>query len=74
VVSGVTPAEGNLAVGQRDQAMVGDGDAVSVAAEILQYVLGSALVKKVVSGEVSVLCQDFNIQSCTCVKPGKGLM
>ncbi len=42
VVSGVTPAEGDLAVGQRDQAMVGDGDAVSVATEILQYVLGSA--------------------------------
>jgi len=42
VVGGVTPAKGNLAVGQRDQAMVGDGDAVGIAAEILQDVLGSA--------------------------------
>ena len=42
VVGRVTPAKGDLAVGQRDQAMVGDGDAVSVAAEILQYVIGSA--------------------------------
>ena len=42
VVGGVAPAEGDLAVGQRDQAMVGDGDAVSVATEILQHVLGSA--------------------------------
>ena len=41
VVGGVTPAEGDLAVGQCDQAMVGDGDAVGIAAEILQHVLGS---------------------------------
>jgi hypothetical protein len=31
-----------LFVGQRNQSMVGDGDAVSIAAEILQDVLGSA--------------------------------
>ena len=42
VVGGVTPAKGNLAVRQCDQAMVGDGDAMSIAAEILQHVLGSA--------------------------------
>lgn len=42
MVGRVTPAEGDLAIGQRDQAMVGDGDAVSIAAEILQDVLGSA--------------------------------
>ena len=42
VVGGVAPAKGNLALRQCDQAMVGDGDAVSVAAEILQHVLGSA--------------------------------
>ena len=32
--------EDDLLVGQRNQAMVGDGDAVSRAAEILQDVLG----------------------------------
>ena len=42
VVDRVTPAKGNLAVGQRDQAMVRDGHAVGIAAEILQGVLGSA--------------------------------
>jgi hypothetical protein len=42
VVGGVTPAKGNLAVRQCDQEMFGDGDAMSIAAEILQHVLGSA--------------------------------
>ncbi len=42
VVGGVAPAEGDLAVRQCDQAMVGDGDAVGIAAEILQDVIGSA--------------------------------
>ena len=42
VVGRVAPAEGDLFVGQRNQAMVGDGDAVGIAAEILQHVLGSA--------------------------------
>ena len=42
VVGGVTPAKGNLAVRQCDQAMVGDRDAVGIAAEILQDILGSA--------------------------------
>ena len=41
VIGGVTPAKGNPAVRQCDQAMVGDGDAVSIAAEILQDILGS---------------------------------
>ena len=42
VVGRVTPAKGNLTVGQSDEAVVGDGDAMSIAAEILQDVLGSA--------------------------------
>ncbi|HMH07922.1 MAG TPA: hypothetical protein VK579_14675 [Terriglobales bacterium] len=42
VVGRVTPAKGNLAVRQSDESVVGDGDAVSIAAEILQHVLGSA--------------------------------
>jgi len=41
VIGGVAPAEGDLFIGQCDQAMVGDGDAMSIAAEILQDVLGS---------------------------------
>ena len=36
VVGGVTPAKSDLAVRQCDQAMVGDGDAVGNAAEILE--------------------------------------
>jgi hypothetical protein len=42
VVSGVAPTESDLAVGQRDQAMVGDGHAVRVAAQILEHILGAA--------------------------------
>lgn len=42
VVGRVAPAKGNLAVRECDQAMVGDGDAMSVAAEILQHIFGSA--------------------------------
>ena len=41
VVGRVTPAKGDLVVGQRNQAMVRDGHAVGIAAEILQDVLGS---------------------------------
>ena len=36
------PAKGNLSVHQCEQAMVGDGDAVGIAAKILQDVFGSA--------------------------------
>ena len=38
----VTPAKGDLAIRQGDQAVVGDSNAVGIAAEILQHVLGSA--------------------------------
>ena len=34
---GVAPAEGHVVVGERDQSAVGDGDAMSVVAEIAQY-------------------------------------
>jgi len=42
VVGRVRPAKANLAVRQSDEAVVGDGDAVGIATEILQDVLGSA--------------------------------
>ena len=42
MVGRVAPAKGNLSVHQCEQAMVGDGDAVGIAAEILQDVIGSA--------------------------------
>jgi hypothetical protein len=42
VVGRVTPAKSNLAVRHSDEAVVGDSDAVGIAAEILQHVLGSA--------------------------------
>ena len=41
VVSGVAPAEGDLLFGKRDQAMVGDGHAVGVAAQIVEHMLGA---------------------------------
>ena len=37
-VSGVSPAEGDVAFAESDQPVVGDGDAVSVCAEIAQRV------------------------------------
>ena len=38
----ISPAEGDLVVGEGDQAMVGDGDAVSVAGEIAEDMMGTA--------------------------------
>ena len=40
-VRGVSPAKGDLVTHQRDETMVGDGHAVSVAAEITENVLGA---------------------------------
>ena len=36
-VGGVAPAEGDVAIGKRDQPAVGDSDAMGVSAEIAQY-------------------------------------
>jgi hypothetical protein len=41
VVSRVPPTKADLAVGKRDQAMVRNGDAMSVTAEIVEHVLGT---------------------------------
>ncbi len=41
VVSGVAPTEGDLSVGEGDQAMVGDGHAMGVAAQILEDIFGA---------------------------------
>ena len=41
-MSGITPAKSDLAIGERDQAMVGDGYTMSVAAQILQHIFGAA--------------------------------
>jgi hypothetical protein len=38
----ISPAEGDLIVGEGDQAMVGDGDAMRVAGEIAENMLGTA--------------------------------
>ena len=40
-VSGIAPTKGDLAIGKGDQAMVGDGHAMGVAAEILQHIGGA---------------------------------
>ena len=41
-MSGVSPAEGDVAVGESNQPVVGDGDAVSVGAEIAQHMFWPA--------------------------------
>jgi hypothetical protein len=41
VVRGVAPTKGNLLVGQGDESVVGDGDAMGVAAQILEHILGA---------------------------------
>ena len=42
LVGGVAPAEGDATIGKGHQTVVGDGDPVGVAAEVLQGVLGAA--------------------------------
>src|ERR1035441_2770802 len=39
---GVSPAKGDVAIGESDQSGVGDGDAMSVSAEIAQHMLRSS--------------------------------
>jgi hypothetical protein len=39
-VSGVSPAEGDVSIGESHQPVVGNGDAVGVSTEIAQHVLG----------------------------------
>jgi hypothetical protein len=39
VVSGIAPTKGDLPVGEGDQAMVGNGHAMGVTAQILEYKL-----------------------------------
>jgi len=41
-VSIISPAEGHLVVGEGDQAMVGDGDTMSIAGEIAEDMMGTA--------------------------------
>jgi len=41
-VGGITPAESDVAVSQSNQAAVGNGDAMSVSAEIAQHMFGPA--------------------------------
>ena len=38
----VPPAKGNLSIRERDQAMVGDGDSMSIAAEIAENIFRAA--------------------------------
>src|SRR5438067_12928979 len=42
VVAIILPAEADPALGKTDQAAVGDGDAMGIAAEIIEHLLGSA--------------------------------
>jgi hypothetical protein len=42
MVGGVAPPKGDLVVGERDQAMIGDGHAMGVRAQVTEHLLGSA--------------------------------
>jgi hypothetical protein len=41
-MGGITPAKGDFLVGERDQSVVGDGYAMSVTAQIAEYILGAS--------------------------------
>ena len=41
-MSRIPPAEGNLPLRKRDEAVVGNGDAMGIATQILQHILGAA--------------------------------
>jgi hypothetical protein len=41
VVSRITPAKGDLAIGKGNQAMVGDGHAMGAAAQVVQHIFGT---------------------------------
>ena len=41
-VRGIAPAKGDVAIGESDQPGVGDGDAMSVGAEIAQHMFRAA--------------------------------
>jgi hypothetical protein len=41
LMSGITPAKGDFVFSKRHQAMVGDGHAMGVAAQILEHILGA---------------------------------
>ena len=41
-VGGVSPAKGDLVAMQRDEAMVGDGDAMGVGTQVVEDILGAA--------------------------------
>ena len=42
MMGGVAPPKGHLVIGERDQAMIGDGYAVGIRAQITEHLLGSA--------------------------------
>jgi hypothetical protein len=41
-VGGVSPAKGDLVAGERDEAMVGDGDAMGVGTQVVEDILRAA--------------------------------
>ena len=40
-MGGVAPAKGDLVIDQGNESMVGDGDAMGIAAQILEHILGA---------------------------------
>ena len=42
VVSGIAPAKGDLIIGERDESVVGDGDAVGVVAQVTERMLSAS--------------------------------
>jgi len=43
VVSGITPAKSDLAISEGDQAVIGDGHAMGVAAQIVRHIFGTTI-------------------------------
>lgn len=42
VVSGIAPAKRDLVISERDESVVGDGDAMGVVAQIAERMLGTS--------------------------------
>ena len=43
MVSGITPAKSDLAISEGDQAVIGDGHAMGVAAQIVRHIFGTTI-------------------------------
>jgi len=66
---GVAPAVGHVVVGERDQSAVGDGDAMSVVAEIAQYMFRAA--ERPLGVDDPVVAEQHSYPGCEGSRSGK---